>query len=189
MKLNNSLLNTEFFINRNTQQYISREVNNVSSFEDILFDVTSNVSKVNNSEYANVPYGHLAENGVILHKGAVFVCDAENSRLCLGDVSDSSKCISIPLSGGGSLVVNRDNLNQLAKAIDMFTPEDINRIMRAISQDNKCKCQQLEIDEQKSNTKDIQNEEASNRLDQRESEVVLNDRWTMERSRYEYNNR
>ena len=189
MQISNSIISTDFLMNMNSMQGTLRETDNTSSFEDVLFNVTSNVSKVNNSEYANVPYGHLSENGVILHKGAVFVCDADNSRLCLGDVSDSSKCISIPLSGGGSLVVNRDNLNQLAKAIDMFTPEDINRIMRAISQDKKCKCEQLEIDEQISNTKDIQNEEDSNRLDQQESEVVLNDRWTMERSRYEYNNR
>ena len=189
MQISNSIISTNFLMNMNAKQGTLRETDNNSSFEDVLFNVTSNVAKVNNSQYANVPYGHLAENGVILHKGAVFVCDADNSRLCLGDVSDSSKCISIPLSGGGSLVVNRDNLNQLAKAIDMFTPEDINRIMRAISQDNKCKCQQLEIDEQISNTKDIQNEEENNRLDQQESEVVLNDRWTMERSRYEYNNR
>ena len=189
MQISNSITSTNFLMNMNTMQGTLIETDKVSSFEDVLYNVTSNVSKVNNSEYANVPYGHLEENGVILHKGAVFVCDTDNSRLCLGDVSDSSKCVSILLSGGGSLVVNRDNLNQLAKAIDMFSPEDINRIMRAISQDKKCKCEQLEIDEQISNTKDIQNEEENNRLDQQESEVVLNDRWTMERSRYEYNSR
>ena len=34
-------------------------------------------------------------------------------------------CISVSLSGGGSLVVNRNNLDDLSRAIGMFTPEDV----------------------------------------------------------------
>ena len=44
-----------------------------------------------------------------------------------------------------------------ANAIDMFSPEDIKRITRAISQDKKCQNKQLEIDEQKSSISETNN--------------------------------
>lgn len=77
-----------------------------------------------------VPYYYLAKDGIIEYNGIVFVCDEEHKSLCLGNTSDMSKCLNIPLSGGGSLIVNRDNLDSLAKAIGMFSPEDVNLIMR-----------------------------------------------------------
>lgn len=55
------------------------------------------------------PYSGMAENGMICYKGVVFTCDTENNRICLGDTTDLKKCINIPLAGGGSLLVNRDN--------------------------------------------------------------------------------
>lgn len=94
------------------------------------------------------PYSMLADkNGIIDYNGVSFVCDYENNRLCLGDVSNPKNCLNIPLSNGGSLIVNRDNLADLAKAIGMFSPEDINRIMRAIARDNKVQEMQKEIDD------------------------------------------
>ncbi len=94
------------------------------------------------------PYSYLAdENGIIEYKGAIFQCDDEKQLLTLGDVSDDSKVITIPLSSGGMLKVNRENLDELAGAIDMFSPEDINLIMRAIAQDAKLQQMQKEIDE------------------------------------------
>ena len=35
----------------------------------------------------------------------------------------------------------------MAKAIGMFSPEDVNLILRAIAQDNKAREMQMEIDE------------------------------------------
>lgn len=93
------------------------------------------------------PYQSLANDGVINYKGVTFVCDMERNQICLGDVSDSAKCLRIALSGGGSLVVNRDNLGELSQAISMFSPEDINRIMTAIAKDKKAQEMQLEKDE------------------------------------------
>lgn len=40
--------------------------------------------------------------------------------------------VNIPLSGGGSLQVNRDNIDALSKAIGMFSPEDVKRILEAL---------------------------------------------------------
>ena len=53
------------------------------------------------------------------------------------------------LSGGGTLQVNRDNLDDLAKAIGMFSPEDVNLILRAISKDTQCQRKLMEIDEER----------------------------------------
>ncbi len=46
-------------------------------------------------------------------------------------------------------MVNRDNIDQLAKAIGMFSPEDINRIMKAISTDAKARSKKIEIENMK----------------------------------------
>lgn len=97
------------------------------------------------------PYSALAdENGVIEYKGVVFQCDYDNNRLCLGDVSDTKNCITVSLEGGGCLVFNRNNIDDLVKAIGMFSPADVNRIMRAIAQDAKVRQTQAEIEDQTS---------------------------------------
>ncbi len=96
-----------------------------------------------------VPYSYLDEGGTISYNGVTFVCDYEWNRICLGDVSDRRECLNIPLSEGGCLVVNRDNLGDLSKAMGMFSPEDVNRIMRAIAQDTKCQQELQKIDEVK----------------------------------------
>ena len=97
------------------------------------------------------PYNHLDKNGdhIISYKGVTFVGDPENNTLCLGDMSDEDNILSIPLSDGGRLMVNRDNIDQLTKALDMFSPKDINRIMNAISTDAKIKSKELEIENMK----------------------------------------
>lgn len=96
---------------------------------------------------AGVPYGHLAKDGIIEYKGVVFVCDKKHKALHLGDTSDMNKCIRIPLSKGGCLIVNRDNLGDLATAIGMFSPEDVNLIMRAIAEDAKIQQMKKQIDD------------------------------------------
>lgn len=94
-----------------------------------------------------VPYGYLAKDGVIDYKGVIFICDERSNSICLGDMSDQRQVISVTLSGGGHLKVNRDNLGQLSKAIGMFSPEDVNRILRAIHQDTKIQSMQKEIED------------------------------------------
>ena len=94
-----------------------------------------------------VPYGAMAKDGIIEYKGVIFTCDYENNRICLGDVSDKNKCINIALSGGGSLVVNRENLGDLSRAIGMFSPEDVNLILRALARDKQIQKMQHEIDD------------------------------------------
>lgn len=100
-------------------------------------------------EMEKVPYGYLAKNGVIEYNGVIFQCDAKTNSICLGDVSDKKNTLVIPLAEGGCLKVNRDNLDELQNAIGMFSPEDVNRILRAIAQDNKAREVQLELEENK----------------------------------------
>lgn len=97
------------------------------------------------------PYSYLADDsGMIEYKGVVFLCDDEYNTISLGDVtSDPKKVLTIPLSGGGCLKVNIDNIEDLAKAIDMFCPEDINRILRALSQHGKAQKALQEIEAEK----------------------------------------
>lgn len=96
------------------------------------------------------PYSFLAdESGKITYKGVTFFCDNEKQQICLGDMSNPKNVINIPLAKGGCLRVNRDNIGDLAKAIDMFSPEDIGRIMRAIAQDNKARELQWTMEQEK----------------------------------------
>lgn len=105
------------------------------------------MEKLNGTYKPSYPYEHLAKNGVISYHGVEFVCDAQKNAICLGDMSNPKNVLTIPLEGGGSLMVNRDSLGTLADAISMFSPEDIKRIMRAIADDNKAQEAQEEIEE------------------------------------------
>ena len=95
------------------------------------------------------PYENLAENGTITYNGVTFVCDSQNNAICLGDMSNMKNVITIPLSDGGSLKVNRDNIGELADAMSMFSPEDIKRIICAIADDKKAQEVQNTIDDEK----------------------------------------
>lgn len=94
-----------------------------------------------------VPYGYMAKDGVITYNGVAFVCDEKTNSICLGDMTDQKQVINIPLSGGGHLKVNRANLGQLSKAIGMFSPEDVNLILRAIHLDTKLQSVQNEVED------------------------------------------
>lgn len=94
-----------------------------------------------------VPYGYLAKDGVITYNGVTFVCDERTNSICLGNMDDKSQVITVKLSGGGHLKVNRNNIGDLSKAVGMFSPEDLNLIMRAIAQDTKIQSVKKEIDD------------------------------------------
>lgn len=139
----------------NSKQYISAD-------EVAGLDSTQLIEKAllrGREEYEGVPYGYLAKNGVIEYNGVTFVCDKEHKAIHLGDTSDKNKCITIPLSKGGCLIVNRDSLGGLARAIGMFSPEDVNLIMRAIAEDAKVQQMKQQIDEDESGIKLVEDVE------------------------------
>lgn len=94
-----------------------------------------------------VPYEHLAVDGMINYNGICFVCDEESNSICLGDMTDKKNVLTIALSGGGHLKVHRDNLGDLSKAVGMFSPEDLNLIMRAIAKDTQVQAMKKEIED------------------------------------------
>lgn len=115
-------------------------------FEAATAGTGSPVDKIRSS--AKVPYGYLAKDGLIEYNGVVFVCDEKTNSICLGDVSDRKNTLIISLSEGGCLKVNRNNLDELQRAIGMFSPEDVNRILRAIAKDNKAREMQQELEDE-----------------------------------------
>lgn len=103
---------------------------------------------------SSVPYEYLAHDGVINYKGVIFTCNSDWNAICLGDMSNRKNVLTIPLSGGGSLMVNRDNFGDLSQAISMFSPEDQNLIMRALADDKKAQSTLEEIEEEKNSIGD-----------------------------------
>ncbi len=89
------------------------------------------------------------EDGLIHYKSATFVCDKERNRLTLGDCSDESKCIRVKLSKGGSLLVNRDSIDDLLMSIGMFSAKDQGLIMQAVMKDKIANAAKDKLDEGK----------------------------------------
>lgn len=125
-----------------------------AAFKDML------LSTMGKDPNKKAPYSYLAKDGVIDYNGVIFVCDYKNNALCLGDVSNPKNVIYVGLADGGTLQVNRDNIDDLSKAIGMFSPEDVNRILRAISRDAQCQKNLAEIDEMKNRIGEAEEKES-----------------------------
>lgn len=85
--------------------------------------------------YANTYFRLADERGILNYRGTKFTCDYKSNALKLGDCSNLNNCIRIALAGGGSLVVNKDSIDGLINAISMFSPEDVESILRALQKE------------------------------------------------------
>lgn len=103
------------------------------------------------------PYGYLAKDGMIQYNGVTFMCDPDTNSICLGDMSDPKKVLNVNLPSGGHLKININNFGDISRAAGMFSPEDLNAIMRAISQYNHCKRKLEEIEQEESKVMNITN--------------------------------
>ncbi len=103
------------------------------------------------------PYDYLAKDGLIEYNGVAFVCDYKTNSICLGDMSNEKDVLNISLPSGGNLKVNVNNFGDLAKAAGMFSPSDLNAIMRAIAQYNHCTSKLNELEEEETETIHSQN--------------------------------
>lgn len=113
-------------------------------------EVGTIASIVTSQKKDTCPYSYLAKNGIIEYNGVTFVCDNQHNAITLGDVtSDPSKVLRIPLPRGGNLFVNVNNFDDLAKAAGMFSPEDLNAILRAIQTYKNCTSKISELEEEK----------------------------------------
>ena len=137
------------------------EIQNARSLDPLSFqgerkvdstDRSASFSKVLGEKQQKCPYSHLAKDGLIEYNGVVFVCDYKTNSICLGDMSNPKHVLNISLPSGGNLKVNVDNFGDLSKAAGMFSPADLNAIMRAIAQYNHCTKKLNELDEEEIET-------------------------------------
>jgi hypothetical protein len=128
---------TSYFSKRETAK--AETPSTTESFESLITaDTKIEASEETKPSFLNgagkAPYMDLADSsGQISYNGVTFQCDYSKNALCLGDMSDESQILTIPLSGGGSLKVNVNSLDGLGRAIGMFTPRDQKRIMDALA--------------------------------------------------------
>ena len=96
------------------------------------------------------PYSAYAKDGIIEHNGVVFNCDYEHNALTLGNMQDPdpSKILNIKLPSGGYFRMNVDNIADIMKCKDFFSPKDLNAILDAIKQYNYSKTKQGQIDDE-----------------------------------------
>ena len=138
-------------------------------------DRSTSFSKIFGDTQLKCPYSHLAKDGLIEYNGVVFVCDYKRNSICLGDVSDPKNVLNISLPRGGNLKVNVDNLGDLSKATGMFTPADLNAIMRAIAQYNHCTKKLNELDEEEIETVENVTDKADEQQEIHEDEAAYNE--------------
>ena len=105
-------------------------------------------SKILADKWVNCPYGYMEKDGVIEYNGVIFACDYKTNSICLGDMGNPKKVLNINLPSGGHLKVNINNFGDISKAVGMFSPEDLNAILRAIAQYNHCTRKLDEIEQQ-----------------------------------------
>lgn len=121
------------------------------------------------------PYSSLAdENGFITYNGVEMHCDFENNALCIGNMSNEKNVLTIPLSKGGALKINRDNFDCLPHIISMFSPEDRFLIMRAITLDNQI--QRIKNDIDNEDFTDTETENYSITKDEESGDITIYDK-------------
>ena len=140
----------------------------------------SSFSEILKGEQKKCPYSHLAKDGLIEYNGVIFVCDYKRNSICLGDMSNPKNVLNISLPSGGNLKVNVDNLGDLSKAAGMFTPADLNAIMRAIAQYNHCTKKLNELDEEEIETVENVTDKADEQQEIHEDEATNNEEDTFE---------
>ena len=122
------------------------------------------MEKINGTYKPSFPYASYADGNTINYNGV-----SEKNAICLGDMSNRGNVLTIPLEGGGSLMVNRNAIGMLAGAMSMFSAEDANRIMRAITEDKKAQETQQEIEDDKNSLGDDADEKV---IDEMVAEIM-----------------
>lgn len=128
-------------MNSTQNSFVSNRENRVNasvqsskiSFSEVMERLNSGD---NQKGYKPCEYFKLDDgSGMIKYGRTTFMCDYKRNRLTLGDVSNEDNCLNIPLSKGGSLTVNRNNISDLLQSLPMFSEEDQAIILKAIQDD------------------------------------------------------
>ncbi|MBO5282041.1 MAG: hypothetical protein J6B43_02775 [Lachnospiraceae bacterium] len=127
---------------------------------------SSSFARILSEKQIKCPYGYLAKERMIQYNGVTFLCDPDTNSICLGDMSDPKKVLNVNLPSGGHLKVNIKNFGDISRAAGMFSPEDLNAILRAISLYNHCTRKLEEVEQEESKVVD-----AINNNDEKDTEV------------------
>ena len=134
-----------------------------------LEEVRTKPYNLERKEKENAYFSLADESGKIVYNGVTFFCDKKTNTLTLGDCRLPENCLRIPLEEGGSLLVNRNNLEDLLKAITMFSPEDQRRILEAIQKERMVESTMNELKIQKNDILKIGKSEEKEKLIGQES--------------------
>lgn len=132
-------------------------------------------------EKENTYFSMADESGLIVYNDVTFYCDKLTNTLKLGDCGIPQNCLIIPLEKGGSLMVNRNKLGDLMRAITMFSPEDQKRILEAIQKERMVGGTMTKLEVQKNEILDIGIPEEKETLTQRRSrkEEIEEEKWRL----------
>ncbi len=127
------------------QEFSNEEWDTLISRVDSAIDPSENSSVIDflKGKEGKCPYSALAKDGIIEYNGVIFQCDYEKNALYLGDMSEGADIITVNLPSGGTLKINADNVEQISRCAGMFTPEDLNAILRAIHEHEHTKNAEL----------------------------------------------
>ena len=150
----------EEFIANARQSY--REILCEEESDQSLFVQGLSQNKEISDKQGNIPYSEYMRDGAIVYNGVSF--QYGEGFLALGDVSNPANVLAIPLVSGGVLLVNRNCIDQLGKAMGMFSAEDFGNILRAIAEDRKIQSVKYEMEENENKTVDqlVENKFRSN---------------------------
>lgn len=89
--------------------------------------------------------------GTVTYNGVTLNFDQEKMQMCLGNMNSGDVINAGVLSNGYCFYFNRENIGDLAKILDLFSPEDVNKIMTAIQTDNMADQTKNEVEDVKAN--------------------------------------
>lgn len=123
--------------NKTEQKEDIKQNNEVTKdFQHCLFcKAAEKEEKTTTEQKIEDPIASLADKktGIYTYKGLEFQVDNLRKQIFFGDMAQGQKILSVTLSTGYTLKVNWNNIDDLAKCLDLFSPEDVNRIMNAIA--------------------------------------------------------
>lgn len=87
--------------------------------------------------------------GSTTHNGVTISVNSKYKQMSVGNITPGNY-ISVSLSNGWVFQFSRDSIDEVSKMLDIFSPEDITRIMESITKDNMGREMEKEIEDDKS---------------------------------------
>lgn len=89
--------------------------------------------------------------GSVTYNGVTLNFDMKTQKMCLGNMDSGDVINAGVLSNGYCFYFNRENIGDIAKILDLFSPEDVNKIMAAIETDNMADRMKNQVEDEKAN--------------------------------------